>query len=92
MFRGTPRSLETLAADCCWQTPNGEPETKDNGPGNVMAHAVERAIAMVAKKRLRAVGKDPDTLDRKLFCDSPLTELEQRYWSDKHKIESILAY
>ncbi|KAF2016735.1 cytidine deaminase-like protein [Aaosphaeria arxii CBS 175.79] len=77
--KGRPE-IVAVAADSRWRNPTGEPETKNDGPGNVMAHAVERAIAMVGKKRLRAVGKDPDTLDRKLFCDSPLTDMERRYY------------
>ena len=47
------------------------------GPGNVMAHAVQRAIAIVAKKRLRMAGTNPTLLDRSLFCDIPLTAVEE---------------
>ena len=68
-----------VAADCRWRSPSGEPGPR-TGPGNVMAHAVERGIAMVAKKRLRAAGKNPNVLDRQLFCDSPLTDLEKQYF------------
>ena len=42
-----------------------------------MAHAVHRAIAMVAKKRLRMAGTNPTLLDRSLFCDVPLTAAEK---------------
>lgn len=42
-----------------------------------MAHAVQRAIAMVAKKRLRMAGTNPTLLDRSLFCDVPLTASEK---------------
>jgi tRNA-specific adenosine deaminase 3 len=73
------QEIIAVAGDCRWRSPSGEAEPKQ-GPGNVMAHAVERAIAIVARKRLRAAGKDPDLLDRKLFCDSPLTELERRVY------------
>ncbi|KAH8723564.1 cytidine deaminase-like protein [Phaeosphaeriaceae sp. PMI808] len=68
-----------VAGDCRWRSPTGnaEPHT---GTGNVMAHAVQRAIAMVAKKRLRTGGSDPALLDRSLFCDSPLTAVEKEYY------------
>ncbi|KAH7117627.1 hypothetical protein B0J11DRAFT_536358 [Dendryphion nanum] len=76
---GGRREVIAAAADCRWRSPTGESEIP-HGPGNVMAHAVERAVAMVAKKRLRAAGKNPNFLDRQLFCDSPLTELEKQYF------------
>jgi tRNA-specific adenosine deaminase 3 len=83
--QGTPRVI-AVAGDCRWRSPTGatEPQT---GTGNVMAHAVQRAIAMVAKKRLRAAGTDPALLDRSLFCDSPLTDVEQEYY-EKDNIAS----
>lgn len=52
--------------------------THHTGSGNVMAHAVQRAIAMVAKKRLRMAGTNPTLLDRSLFCDVPLTAIEKK--------------
>ncbi|KAJ4370023.1 hypothetical protein N0V83_005787 [Neocucurbitaria cava] len=76
--RTTPEII-AVAGDCRWRSPTGtvEPPT---GTGNVMAHAVHRAIAMIAKKRLRVGGTDPAYLDRSLFCDSPLTEAEKKYY------------
>ena len=74
------REVIALAGDCRWRSQTGEAEPKER-PGNVMAHAVQRAIAMVARKRLLAAGKDPDLLDRKLFCDSPLTKLEKEHYA-----------
>jgi tRNA-specific adenosine deaminase 3 len=68
-----------VAGDCRWRSPMGDVEPH-NGQGNVMAHAIERAIAMVAKKRLKVANTNPNYLDRKLFCDSPLTELEQHFF------------
>jgi tRNA-specific adenosine deaminase 3 len=68
-----------VAGDCRWRSPSGAIE-RHQGTGNVMAHAVQRAIAMVAKKRLRAAGADPAVLDRSLFCDIPLTEIEKEYF------------
>jgi tRNA-specific adenosine deaminase 3 len=65
-----------VAGDCRWRSPLGEAEAH-TGRGNVMAHCVQRAIAMVAKKRLRMAGTNPTLLDRSLFCDVPLTEAEK---------------
>jgi tRNA-specific adenosine deaminase 3 len=75
-----------VAGDCRWRSPSGATE-EHTGTGNVMAHAVQRAIAMVAKKRLRLAGTDPALLDRSLFCDSPLTEVEKEYY-DRDNIAS----
>jgi tRNA-specific adenosine deaminase 3 len=77
-MNGTPRVI-AVAGDCRWRSPTGT-GVEHIGTGNVMAHAVQRAIAMVAKKRLRAAGTDPALLDRSLFCDSPLTEVEKEYY------------
>ncbi|KAF2818534.1 hypothetical protein CC86DRAFT_364169 [Ophiobolus disseminans] len=74
----TPQVI-AVAGDCRWRSPTGATE-EHTGTGNVMAHAVQRAIAMVAKKRLRLAGTDPALLDRSLFCDSPLTEVEKEYY------------
>ena len=75
-----------VAGDCRWRSQTGTPEPQ-TGTGNVMAHAVHRAIAMVAKKRLRVGGTDPAYLDRSLFCDSPLTQVEKKYY-EKDNIAS----
>lgn len=69
-----------VAGDCRWRSASGTPEPH-TGTGNVMAHAVQRAIAMVAKKRLRVGGGNPNYLDRSLFCDAPLTEVEKEYFA-----------
>ncbi|KAH7089442.1 cytidine deaminase-like protein [Paraphoma chrysanthemicola] len=76
--KGTPQVI-AVAGDCRWRSPSGAAEAP-TGTGNVMAHAVQRAIAMVAKKRLRTSGTDPALLDRSLFCDSPLTDVEKEYY------------
>ncbi|KAL5375515.1 hypothetical protein DPSP01_011101 [Paraphaeosphaeria sporulosa] len=73
--RGTSEVI-AVAGDCRWRSPHGDAEAH-TGPGNVMAHCVQRAIAMVAKKRLRMAGTNPTLLDRSLFCDVPLTEAEK---------------
>jgi tRNA-specific adenosine deaminase 3 len=82
---GTSKVI-AVAGDCRWRSPTGAAE-QHTGTGNVMAHAVQRAIAMVAKKRLRAAGTDPALLDRSLFCDSPLTAVEKEYY-EKDNIAS----
>jgi tRNA-specific adenosine deaminase 3 len=84
-MKGTPHVI-AVAGDCRWRSPTGT-DVEHTGTGNVMAHAVQRAIAMVAKKRLRAAGTDPALLDRSLFCDSPLTEVEKEYY-EKDNIAS----
>lgn len=76
--KATPEII-AVAGDCRWRSPAGTAEPH-KGTGNVMAHAVMRAIAMVAKKRLRVAGTDPAYLDRSLFCDSPLTDIEKQYY------------
>lgn len=83
--KATPEVI-AVAGDCRWRSPTGAAELP-KGTGNVMAHAVQRAIAMVAKKRLRVAGTDPAYLDRSLFCDSPLTEVEKQYY-EKDNIAS----
>lgn len=84
--KGTPEVI-AVAGDCRWRSPIGTVE-KHTGTGNVMAHAVQRAIAMVAKKRLRASGTDPALLDRSLFCDSPLTQIEKQYYEKDNIVSS----
>ncbi|KAF2128755.1 hypothetical protein P153DRAFT_317044 [Dothidotthia symphoricarpi CBS 119687] len=81
-----PPEVIAVAGDCRWRSPIGAVEPH-KGQGNVMAHAVQRAIAMVAKKRLRLAGTDPALLDRSLFCDSPLTDVEKTYY-EKDNISS----
>lgn len=76
--KSTPEVI-AVAGDCRWRSPTGAIE-QHQGTGNVMAHGVHRAIAMVAKKRLRAADTDPATLDRSLFCDAPLTDVEQEHY------------
>jgi tRNA-specific adenosine deaminase 3 len=80
--KSTPEVI-AVAGDCRWRSTTGTAEPHI-GTGNVMAHAVHRAIAMVAKKRLRAGGADPALLDRSLFCDSPLTEVEKLHYESSN--------
>ncbi|CAE7195038.1 hypothetical protein CFE70_007502 [Pyrenophora teres f. teres 0-1] len=72
-----------VAGDCRWRSFTGTPEPK-TGTGNVMGHAVHRAISMVAKKRTRAAGTAPAYPDRPLFCDNPLTDLEKTYFEKEN--------
>ncbi|KAF1952078.1 cytidine deaminase-like protein [Byssothecium circinans] len=76
--RETPEVV-AVAGDCRWRSPIGAAEIH-TGRGNVMAHSVHRAIAMVAKKRLRMSGANPTLLDRSLFADVPLTEVERPHY------------
>ena len=76
-----------VAGDSRWRSPTGTVEAH-TGTGNVVAHAVHRAIAMVAKKRLRAAGTDPAYLDRSLFCDNPLTQVETEHYEKNNTASS----
>jgi tRNA-specific adenosine deaminase 3 len=77
---GPTHNVVAVAGDCRWRSPTGEAVPKQ-GPGNVMAHSVQRAIAMVAKKRLRAVDRlEPDPMSA-VYCDTPVTELETKPYS-----------
>jgi len=75
-----PHKAIAIAGDCRWRSPAGEPMEKE-GCGNVMGHCVQRAIAMVAKKRLRVAGKEPDDPMSHLFSDSPINPLEAATYS-----------
>lgn len=84
--KGAPEVI-AVAGDCRWRLPNGN-VAPHVGTGNVMAHAVQRAIAMVAKKRLRVGGTDPALLDRSLFCDNPLSEIEKDFFDKDNLLSS----
>ncbi|PVH94576.1 cytidine deaminase-like protein [Periconia macrospinosa] len=77
--KGGEPEVVAVAGDCRWRSPAGNAESHD-GRGNAMAHSVQRAIAMVAKKRLRSSGANPTLLDRSLFGDVPLTDVERPYY------------
>lgn len=72
---------------CSAATP-GMPEADRSGSGNVMAHAVMRAIAMVANKRLRVATNSASNGDcsvlnsQTAYCDGPLTPFESKYYSN----------
>ncbi|KAF2734224.1 cytidine deaminase-like protein [Polyplosphaeria fusca] len=69
-----------VAGDCRWRSPCAHSFPRD-GTGNVMAHSVQRAIAMVAKKRLRAAGRDSEAASPSdIFCENPMTDLERHFY------------
>lgn len=77
---GSPEII-SIAADARWQ---GQPTDCKTGPGNVMAHAVLRAIGMVAQKLKRTGDKYAarrdfvrDEHEREVFSDRPLLGPEQ---------------
>ncbi|ORY02177.1 cytidine deaminase-like protein [Clohesyomyces aquaticus] len=81
---GHTSEIIAVAGDCRWRSPNGDPTAKEC-PGNPMAHAAQRAIAMVAKKRLRAAGTDANAGgDSSVFCNTPVTELEKQYFHENN--------
>lgn len=83
-----------VGADARWYDVDRRQSTSAcNEPGNVMAHAVMRAIGMVAQKRLRIsttlespVGPDSDPVWHDAhhddnFLDTPLAPLEAEYFA-----------
>lgn len=76
--------LVALAADARWHN-----HTWTGGNGNPMAHAVLRAISMVAQKLVRAEdrnpdGKNPPILEFESFQDKPLLEEEELVFQEDH--------
>lgn len=72
-----PPEAVAVAGDGRWRSPMDGTPTAHEDCGNVMAHAVVRAIGLVAKKRLRAKGLNPTTDDLKAYADEPLTAIEK---------------
>ncbi len=88
--RNSPQgpSVVVIAGDARW---HGVDDGGRNGPGNVLAHAVMRAIGMVARKR-RAVlekvsGTETDSELLGSFADQPLTPAESSAYS-RQKLKS----
>ncbi len=79
--------LVALAADARWRK---QDKTHDNtGTGNPMAHAVLRAISMVAQKLVRAERRKTDARNRPVlefetFQDKPLLEEEGKVFAMDH--------
>ncbi|KAI9815773.1 MAG: tRNA-specific adenosine deaminase subunit tad3 [Pycnora praestabilis] len=82
-----------IAGDARW-CQGGPTEWQEEDAGNVMGHAVMRAIGMVARKRLHLSGLNNDNSPISLFCaderlsvvsrdsvflDTPLTDVEKSY-------------
>jgi tRNA-specific adenosine deaminase 3 len=59
-----------------------DPQHKETLYGNVMAHAVLRAIGMVCRKRLKSSGKEQSSRQsgEEFFFDKPMTDCETRYF------------
>jgi len=77
--------IVALAADARWH----KQEKKTGGTGNPMAHAVLRAISMVAQKLVRAEnknadGRHPPILEFEAFQDRPLLPEEEKVFGEKH--------
>ena len=75
-------TVVVVAGDARW---NNIAKPEESGSGNVMAHAVMRAIGMVAKKRLALANElqapAMDGEQPNLFNDEPLTPLERDVYS-----------
>lgn len=82
---GNGQKVIAVAGDARWCSTDGTVVQRKESPGNVMAHAVMRAIGMVAKKRLRAEPEpNPSSLgvaSENAFCDTPLTPIERRVFT-----------
>ena len=82
---GNKQKVIALAGDARWCSRDDTVVQRKESPGNVMAHAVMRAIGMVAKKRLRAEPEpNPSSLgvaSENAFCDTPLTPIERRVFT-----------
>lgn len=78
--------IVAVSGDARWSSGNHR-----SGPGNVMAHAVLRAIGMVARKRLKLEGvqslaSESDGLvgATEAFAEEPLTRLEAHYFDQNN--------
>ncbi|KAL9131722.1 MAG: hypothetical protein Q9217_000397 [Psora testacea] len=75
-------SVLVVAGDGRWK---GQEDNKQQGVGNAMAHAVMRAIGMVAQKR-RVCSENPqgyrlDDVHQAAFAETPLTPMEHEIYS-----------
>ncbi len=89
---GKEPSAVAVAGDARWCGPTG-PSKAFEGSGNVIAHAVMRAIGMIARKRLRVSetgitaskgmsNEESAVLEEDVFFDRPLTAVEQLYYDE----------
>ena len=86
--RNAPRgcSIVAVAGDARWKDENTQHNRPRQGSGNVMAHAVMRAVGMVAQKRCtplpRRDQKPTDPAEAMVFADEPLTPVERAVYSE----------
>ena len=74
---GSP-AVVTVACDARWRDTSS---SEHFGSGNVMAHAVVRAIALVARKRrIRGNEMKQASPDSSIFLDYPLTPTEETFF------------
>jgi tRNA-specific adenosine deaminase 3 len=84
--RGEGRTkLVALAGDARWLNQ----QAKTGHTGNPMAHAVLRAISMVAQKLVRSEnraskGTEPPILEFEAFQDGPILDVEKRVFDQEH--------
>lgn len=80
-------STVVIAGDARWKDEHTQDKTSHERSGNVMAHAVMRAIGMVAQKRcalLRRGDQTPsDPAELRIFADEPLTPIERAVYSEE---------
>lgn len=78
-------SAVVVAGDARWKDQHPQVMISQERSGNVMAHAVMRAIGVVAQKRcalLRRGDQTPsDPAELKIFADEPLTPVERAVYS-----------
>lgn len=81
-IQGQGPSAVVVAGDARW---HGIEEQSGNGPGNILGHAVMRAIGMVANKRRilleQVLEVDADSSTSKLLANEPLTPTEADAYS-----------
>ena len=80
-------SVVVVAGDARWKDENTRDKSARQHSGNVMAHAVMRAIGMVAQKRCALLHRRDQTPDDraevKIFADEPLTPVERVVYSER---------
>lgn len=79
-------SVVVAAGDARWKDENIQDQSPRQHSGNVMAHAVMRAIGMVAQKRCALLPhrdhSPGDSAEIKIFADEPLTPVERAAYSE----------
>ena len=79
-------SVVVVAGDARWKDEHAQETGPRQHSGNVMAHAVMRAIGMVAQKRCALLPRSDQTTGHpaevKIFGDEPLTPVERAFYSE----------